>query len=323
MSWGARLRDSEGMNALQEKPEGTREARATMRTLIGVDGDGLYRSAVDLVGRLRFAGNEATLAHVESAVGLMGNPGPMVYDYRTAAEIEGTLRTVGRTLLEEASHAASAAGLGDEPKTAYAVGGASATLLDLADKERTDLVAIGSHGRGPTESFFLGSVGRAFAIGAHQSFLIARGEPKTKGPVRAVFASDGSEYADRCFARLLDMDPQGLERVTVVTATDATKESDFAASGTPYTMSDAEDRMREHGAEMTARLAAKGIGAEFRFAQGHPAEALREAMRETSSDLMILGARGHGLMERVFIGSLALHIVVAEPYSVLVLRMPQ
>lgn len=328
MSERVRLRESEGMNALQEKPEGTLEAPATMRTLIGVDGEGLYRSAIDLVGRLRFAGNRATLAHVEAAVGFVGNPGPMVYDYRSASEIEGVLRTVGRGLLEEASDAARAAGLGDLPKTAYAVGGASATLLDLADKERADLVAIGSHGRGPTQSFFLGSVGRAFAIGAHQSFLIARGEPKTHGPVRAVFATDGSEYADRCFARLLDMDPQGLSHVTIVTATDPSKENELAAAigcddRTPYSVSEAEDCMRKHGAEMVSRLAAKGVGAEFRFAQGHPAEALREAMDETSSDLMILGARGHGLLERVFIGSLALHAVVAEPYSVLVLRMPQ
>ena len=74
---------------------------------------------------------------------------------------------------------------------------------------------------------------------------------------------------------------------------------------------------------MVARLVDRGIGAEFRFPQGHPAEALREALDDTSSDLMILGAKGHGLFDRVFIGSLALHAVVAEPYSVLVLRMPQ
>ena len=311
------------MNALRQQREGTLEGLTTMRTLIGVDGDGLYRSAIDLVGRLRFAGNRATLAHVEAGISLEGNPGPMVYDYKTADEIEQSLRVAGKGLLEEASQAASVAGLGESPNTEYIVGHASAALMDLAEEDRIDLVAIGSHGRGPTESFFLGSVGRAFAIGGRPSFLVARGEPKAQGPVRAVFATDHSEYADRCFARLLDMDPQGLERVTIVTVRDATKEADFAHSGIPYTMSDAEERMRKHGAEMATRLAAKGIGAEFRFAEGHPADALRKTMDETNSDLLILGARGHGLMERVFIGSLALHTVVAEPYSVLVLRMPR
>ncbi|RYG31629.1 universal stress protein, partial [bacterium] len=48
----------------------------------------------------------------------------------------------------------------------------------------------------------------------------------------------------------------------------------------------------------------------------------RTTMSETGSDLLILGARGHGLIERLLIGSLALHVVVAEPYSVMVLRLP-
>ena len=218
------MRDSEGMNALQEATEGRLEAHTTMRTLIGVDRDGLYRSAIDLLGRLRFEGNRATLAHVEAGLSVAGNPGPMVYDYDTAKEIEAALRMSCRTLLEDAAHAATAASLGDDPKTEYIVGHTSSALMDLADKERADLVAIGSRGHGVAESIFLGSVGRAFAIGAHQSFLVARGEAKTRGPVRAVFATDGSEYADRCFARLLDMDPQGLAHVTVVTAFDPSKE---------------------------------------------------------------------------------------------------
>ncbi len=316
------------MNALGEPALGTVQSQKTMRTLVGVDGEGLYRSAIDLLSRLRFSGNRATLAHVEAATGVVGNPGPMVYDFRSAAEIDDVLHTVGRRWLEEASVAAKTAGLGDAPKTAYIIGNASATLLDLADKERADLVAIGSHGRGPTESFFLGSVGRAFAIGAHQSFLIARGQTESNGPVRAVFATDASEYADRCFARLLDMDPQGLAHVTIVTALDPSIENELAAAvgcddRTASSVTDAEDCLRRHGAEGVTRLAAKGISANFRFVQGHPAAALRETMTDTDSELMILGARGHGLLDRVFIGSLALHAVVAESYSVLVLRMPQ
>lgn len=320
--------DPDDMEVMQSLVSEIEPSSATMRTLVGVEGDGFYGAAIDLLGRLRFAGNRLTLAHIAARVSVEGNPGTMVYDYKSVTEIEQNLRTAGEHQLDEAGRRARTAGFADDSKTEYIVGNTSAELLDLADKARADLVAIGSRGQGAAESFFLGSVGRAFAIGSHQSYLVARGEPKTKGPVRAVFATDQSVYADRCFARLLDMNPQGLAHVTVVTAMDPSKENQFAATGgsddrTPYMVTHAEECMRQHGLDLVARLVERGIGAEFRFAEGHPADALREAMDESSSDLMILGAKGHGLFDRIFIGSLALHAVVAEPYSVLVLRMSE
>jgi nucleotide-binding universal stress UspA family protein len=301
------------------------ETPPTMRTLIGVDADGLYRSAIDLLGRLGFAGNQATLAHFDSTITPVGVP--IVYDFADSAEVQERIKDLGENLLEASANSARAAGLGEFPTTIYALGNSSSSLLDLADTDRADLVAIGSRKHGALESFFLGSVGRALAIGAHQSFLIARGVRKAEGPVRAIFATDHSDYAKRCFNRLLDMNPKGLEHVTIVTATESSIDSSFGSEmgyddRTPYSISEAEDRMRAHGDEMVARLAAKDISAEFHLVEGYPAEVLRQEMEARSADLLILAARGHGLIERILIGSLALHIVVAEPYSVLVLRLP-
>lgn len=325
---GRRTSNAKGMQILQEsKPDPSISTAPTMRTLIGVDSEGLYRSAVDLLGRLKFAGNRATLAHFDSVITPVGGPGPIVYDFADSVEIQETLESAGAALLEESSDAAKAAGLGESPKTVYALGNSSDSLLELADAERADLVAIGSRKHGPLECFFLGSVGRALAIGAKQSFLIARGPRKTEGPVRAIFATDHSDYANRCFARLLDMDPRGLEHVTIVTATESSIDSSFGAEvgfddRTPYSVTAAEDRMRARGAVMAAQLADKGISAEFHLVEGNPAESLHQEMETRSADLLILAARGHGFIERIFIGSLALHVVVAEPYSVLVLRLP-
>jgi nucleotide-binding universal stress UspA family protein len=288
---------------------------ATMRTLVGIDGEGLYEPALRLLGRLGFAGNELTLAHVEPPVGTQLMAAPIVYDYETTAELEGTLRTVGQRWLDEASDQTRRAGLGEQPKTEYLLGNPAAVLMETADRERSDLVALGSKHHGPLECFLLGSVGRAFAIGGRQSFLIARGEPKSSGKVRAVFATDHSEYANRCFARLMDMNPQGLGHVTIVTATESTLD---AKKGS---ITEFEESLRTLGQAMVERLGARGIFSEYRLVEGAPEEALRHAMAESESDLLILGARGHGLFERVMIGSLALHVVVAEAYSTLVLRL--
>jgi hypothetical protein len=43
-------------------------------------------------------------------------------------------------------------------------------------------------------------------------------------------------------------------------------------------------------------------------------------MLDTKSDLLVLGAQGHGFLARLRMGSKSFHQVVSERYSVLVLR---
>jgi len=44
-------------------------------------------------------------------------------------------------------------------------------------------------------------------------------------------------------------------------------------------------------------------------------------MMETDADLLILGAKGHGVVERILLGSVSFHYAIVNlPYSVLVLR---
>jgi nucleotide-binding universal stress UspA family protein len=51
-------------------------------------------------------------------------------------------------------------------------------------------------------------------------------------------------------------------------------------------------------------------------------DAIKQTMQEFNAQLLIVGAHGHGFFERMMLGSIALHQVVAEPHSVLVLRAP-
>jgi nucleotide-binding universal stress UspA family protein len=289
-----------------------------MRSLVGIDRNGCYRPALNLLARLNFENNVPVLAHVSpSVVGALAGS-PLLYD-PSAADVQASLATAGHALLHVAQDQANHGGLGENLEIEYAVGNSSPALMDMANRRRSDLVAIGSTCQGVVGSFFLGSVGRALAIGGEQSFLVARGEPRTAGPVKAVFATDLSEYSDRCFARLLDMNPQGLGHLSIVTATESHVDPEVLGES----ITEAEEAMRRRGARMVHRLAAKGIAADYRLVEGHPAEAIRRVIQETDSELLILGARGHGIVERILIGSFALHAVVAEQYSVLVLRIPE
>ena len=317
------------MNALQpETKHVSTNLTTSMRTLVGVDGAGLYRPALAMLGHLRFAENHIALAHAGSAVGPQFNPAPPEFAFLDQVGPDSSPGKAGEILLDEASALATHEGLGPSIEKIFRVGGSSATLMKLAEEQRSDLVAIGSGEHGAIGSFFLGSVGRAFAIGGRQSLLVVRKSWNVAGHVRAVFATDHSEYADKCFSRLLQMNPEGLRHVTIVTAMksiiDAREVDEMGdTDGDPYALTAAEDGMRSRGEAMVDRLRVTGRTAEFRLVEGAPFDGLRRVMEDTGAELLILGARGHGLIERVFIGSLALHAVVAGPYSVLVLRMPE
>ena len=249
----------------------------SMRTIVGVDAEELYVPALNLLGRLNFSGNQAILAHVDAPPGAILNPSPLVYAYYDVAELEVRMRNAGENLLEEAADCATKCGLGTGVVTEYALGNSSATLMYLADGRLADLVVVGSGRHGAASSFFLGSVGRALAINGKQSFLVGRENGHRTGAVSAVFATDFSEYAERAFLRLLDMNPKGLGKVTIVTATDPKMETQLARETGVYNessnpLSEIEQRMSECGERMAGRLKAHGIDAEFKMVEGHAAE---------------------------------------------------
>lgn len=57
--------------------------------------------------------------------------------------------------------------------------------------------------------------------------------------------------------------------------------------------------------------------------EGLPIPSIREAMDETQSQLLILGAKGHGLIERISLGSVSYHFAVGERANLLLLRVAE
>jgi len=77
----------------------------------------------------------------------------------------------------------------------------------------------------------------------------------------------------------------------------------------------------ERNEQVCERLRALGAQCESRVEEAHPNEAIQNAMKETEADLLILGAQGHGFWDRLAIGSISFHQAIAEPHSVLLLRV--
>jgi len=71
-----------------------------------------------------------------------------------------------------------------------------------------------------------------------------------------------------------------------------------------------------------ARLQRPGLVVVSRLANGRPASVIVESARQLGTDLIILGARGHGLLEGVLLGSVSAEVVDQAHCAVLVARRP-
>ena len=196
------------------------------------------------------------------------------------------------------------------------IGGPAHQLIDRADAVHADIIAIGSTRKSKYGSFFFGSVGRALAIGSRHTVLIAKGMVKETGKLTAVFGTDHSQYADNAVAMLARMNPNGFEKVILVTAMD----HDMLEGASPREKEEFKKYMANKSIHQVEHLVAAGIPAEYKVLEGEFSEVIDQEMNSNSADLLILGAQGHGFMERLLIGSSSLQQIVATPHSVLILR---
>lgn len=293
-----------------------------MKVVVGIDLAGHYERALSMLLGLGFKGMEADLVHtVEPLPTYIPELGPAVY---TAGAYAEQLHTAGEAEVKRAE--ALVCGKNLACRTHVLDGSPAPLLMDAADSWNADLIAVGSAKRDRISAALFGSVGRALAVSAEQSILVVKGNGGVKeGPYTAVFATDHSEYANKCVEKLLSWAPKGLRQVQVVHAYETTdKEVSILETHIPEGYVSADDWIAKEKETKTKAVAQRfedaGIPTQILVARGHANDVIRTAMGATKADLLILGAQGHGFLKRLLIGSVSLHQVVVEPYSVLVVR---
>ena len=291
-----------------------------MKILVGVDTAHHYQSTVNLAVRLQVPEPEWTVAHsVEVHMPIVAYGSAAESAYRE--EFVQVANVAGENALDDARHYMHH--LGFEPEVVLLAGGAAEALAHFADDAKTDLIVVHSERKGRLGSFFLGSVSRGLAIVAHQSVLISKGQISPTGPIRAVFATDHSEYANRALQKLIDL-KLGLSHIEVISVLHIGSKVPVDQPDPIYSSVSVEEALWQEAKVKTDAVVAKlieaGYSANGKTVDAHINEGLHKAMLESQAELMILGAQGHGVMHRVMLGSVSLHQVVVEPYSVLILR---
>lgn len=294
-----------------------------MKVVLGVDSESYYTAASALLARLRFTNAVVDAVHVMSPLTCYPADPYTAMTTPLLAEVMEEREAEARKIVCNARERLTEDGL-RVGATSVPKGSEVGELMDYADREQASLIAVGCSGKSATRAFFTGSVGRGLTIGAHQSLLVAKGEPK-EGPIRAVLATDHSPYANDCVCKLRELAPQGIAHLTVMTA----YPKEMLGHLMPY-LPDivldpsewVEQGLEQRNQQLIEKLTPLGCAFASRVIGLETDTAIKKAMWEADADLLILGAQGHGFIERLTLGSTSFHQVVAEPYSVLILRVP-
>ena len=144
--------------------------------------------------------------------------------------------------------------------------------------------------------------------------------------MKALLAIDGSRESENALdtaASLVWPPGSRLEIITVVPA-------DTELLGGPWMYASSglvpavRDRLREEGRRLVDEAAAlvrrPGLEVVGRILDGRAATVITEAARRTGAELVIVGARGHGTLERMLLGSVSAEVVDHAGCPVLVAR---
>jgi len=293
-----------------------------MKSIIGIDTGGTYEPAVKLFARLKFPNPDVTMLNVADLV-LPYTSFAMPPTVEPMNQIVEGLRQAGETAVGEAAKIAEGYGLA--AKTEVVSGPSVLTLLDRADDLGVDILTVASTRKGTLATMFTGSMSRSIVTGSRHTVLVAKEGVRDQGPVEVVLATDHSPYMERAVERLIALAPQGISKIHVVTAYEVSdKEAALLHANLPalegHIEKWIEGELQKKCESLVGLLSQNGYEADYELTAGNPNNAIRQAMEKTGSELLILGAQGHGFIERLFVGSVSFHQLVAEPYSVLILR---
>jgi len=297
-----------------------------MKAVVGIDASAESFNALGLVRRLSFSQAQLQLVHVierlspEEWANKPQNANDALTQFLKIQEKEG------QECLEKAANLAKEYQIPAETFLKYGSTVAN-QLLQIAQNAKADLLVIGSRDESAFGKMLIGSVGRKLVSSSPHSLCICRSDfSQGAEPFDAVFATDHSEYAERCVDTLLKLAPRGLRRLTIMTAYPREMARSIR-SLMPHVPKDLslwlEGHLEQQNRKLRERLSSLGCEIQSKVVSSEPDAAIEATMSETSSRLLIMGAQGHGFLERLATGSHTFRQAVAGKHSVLILRSPQ
>lgn len=137
-------------------------------------------------------------------------------------------------------------------------------------------------------------------------------------PKRILAGHDGSKEADEAFETALDLAGVCGARLQVVSV--ATPPEPPTRVETEATLEAATEHYEKVFEGLKTRAKARGLDLETRILVGHAADQILRLARDTQSDLIVVGHRGHSVVREWLFGTTSQRIVSHATCSVLVVR---
>lgn len=294
-----------------------------MKVLLATDGSEHSEGAARFLARFDFSAlDRITVLHV-----VPGVPFPDSREHYHAS-----LRQIGEEIAPAIVDATARhlKDLGADIVTAIKTGHPAEAILAVAAETRADVVVIGARGMKEIASFLLGSVSRAVAISSPRSVLVVKPpQGKPDGPIKVLFATDGSDCARETEKLLVSITFPGDTALTSVYVSPSTymEIPDRFYLDMDERIKKITEHMKEREmkhAEEVLEQARTSLKDKFRMVatlmrSGDPSEQILQAARETRADVIALGSRGmRGV--RGMLGSVARNILGHADCSVLICK---
>jgi len=199
-------------------------------------------------------------------------------------------------------------------------------IVNAAATENADLVLVGARGLGALASALLGSLSLTLARLAPCPVLVAKGAPR---PLRSVtIALDGSEHATAGLRFFGELPLSPSPEVHLVSVVEPLRYPTTApAIITSQLMAAIQDHEAECRRQLDQVLATAAQQLRSRFGEvsmttlvGRPGPTIVAEAEKHGSDLIVVGARGLGVVKRVLLGSVSEHVLRHAACPVLVVR---
>jgi nucleotide-binding universal stress UspA family protein len=241
------------------------------------------------------------------------------------------VREFVKSLTDEAQRVAEAARTALAPRFKAAdvhvvEGDARDVILRAAEEGLADLIVLGARGLGAVAGALLGSVSIGVARHARCSVIIVKGAAaRLRGALVAIDGSAHSEAAVAFLARL-PLDPTFVVRLLAVVERPrypATTPA-LAAGLVRQAIEELVKDRRTVLEQAVARAAAlfTSVTVERQVAVGRPVDEIVEAAARPDVDLVVVGARGLGTLERVVLGSVSEGVLRHADRPVLIVKTP-
>lgn len=206
-----------------------------------------------------------------------------------------------------------------------------AGIMNVAKREKADLIVVGSRGLCGMKEMFLGSVSNGVLHHAPCSVLIVRGENAPHNPDgfrRILLASDGSEDACKATRAAVAMAQGFATSLTVLDVFDPSLYplADVAEANPDDSINRMDlERYAAHefeGIEKSARESAgeAEVYCDVQHRSGHAAKTIVAFADEQQSDLIVVGSRGMGGFAEMMLGSVSSYVAHHARCPVLIAR---